>query len=156
MVVVTVTRKVTSTLAKLLCLCKLQLAADFLATLAVIRAFDPVRAPTASETFNNRGACVVRALSALENTECGVVSAARVAEGETADEKSKGIEDFQPRFSRRILRSNLPSLRPCNANYRLKYNIALKFQGTCILNREKRMLRLCSLTDVHSRSSPRN
>lgn len=36
-------------------------------------------------------------LSTLENTERSDVSAARVAEGETADEKSKGIEDFQPR-----------------------------------------------------------
>jgi len=65
---------------KLLCFCKLHLVAGFLATLAVIRAFDPVRGPASNETFNNRGTRVARALerSNMPNTTVSAAALPKV------------------------------------------------------------------------------
>lgn len=65
---------------KLLCFCKLHLVAGFLAMLAVIRAFDPVRGPASNETFNNRGTRVARALerSNMPNTTVSAAALPKV------------------------------------------------------------------------------
>lgn len=65
---------------KLLCFCKPHLVAGFLATLAVIRAFDPVRGPASNETFNNHGTRVARALqrSNMPNTTVSAAALPKV------------------------------------------------------------------------------